>query len=120
MAELRRGFRPEFLNRVDEVVLFKPLQPAEIHKIVDLLTAQLRARLATRQVALELSDAARQWLGHKGYDPAFGARPLKRLIQRELETRIGRAIIAGEIKDGSHVLIDVDKGGLVVRDRVTT
>jgi ATP-dependent Clp protease ATP-binding subunit ClpB len=120
MAELRRGFRPEFLNRVDEVVLFKPLQPAEIHKIVDLLTAQLRARLAAQQIALELSDAARQWLGHKGYDPAFGARPLKRLIQRELETRIGRAIIAGEIKDGSHVLIDVDQGSLVVRDRVTT
>ncbi|MBM4063817.1 MAG: type VI secretion system ATPase TssH, partial [Planctomycetes bacterium] len=114
MAELRRCFRPEFLNRIDEVVLFKPLQNAEIRRIVDLLLVGLRARLADRRIAIEVTDAAKTFLGNQGYDPVFGARPLKRLLQRELETRIGRKLIAGEIVDGSTVHVDVREGALAI------
>jgi ATP-dependent Clp protease ATP-binding subunit ClpB len=114
MAELRRGFRPEFLNRIDEIVLFKPLQPQELAKIVDLLVAGLRARLDERGVTLEIDDAARRWIAERGYDPVFGARPLKRLLQRELETRIGRAIVAGEVPEGSRVRVVVEDGHLAL------
>jgi ATP-dependent Clp protease ATP-binding subunit ClpB len=115
MDELRRHFRPEFLNRIDDVVLFKPLQLAEIKRIVDLLAAQIRKRLAVRQMTLELADTAREWLANKGYDPVYGARPLKRLLQREVETRIAREIISGGIPDGSRITLDVERGELVVR-----
>ncbi|MEE8138415.1 MAG: ATP-dependent chaperone ClpB [Thermoanaerobaculia bacterium] len=114
MAEMRQHFRPEFLNRVDEVIVFKPLRLEEIRKIVDLLLEQLRERLADRQIGLELTDAARTYVANRGYDPVYGARPLKRLLQRELETRIGRKLIAGEIEDGQTILIDVANGELTV------
>jgi ATP-dependent Clp protease ATP-binding subunit ClpB len=112
MAELRRHFRPELLNRIDDVVLFKPLQPAEIRRIVDLLLTGLRARLADRRITLEVSDDAKTFLGNQGYDPVYGARPLKRLLQRELETRIGRRLIAGDVADGSTLRVDVANGEL--------
>ena len=115
LAELNKHFRPEFLNRIDETVLFKPLQKSEIHRIIELLLADLRRRLADRRLGLELSDDAKTWLANKGYDPVFGARPLKRVLQRELETRIGRALIAGEIPDGSHVQVEVVDGALRVQ-----
>ena len=101
MGELRAHFRPEFLNRVDEIVLFKPLTLAEIERIVDLQIADVRARLADRRLGLELTEAARELIARQGYDPVYGARPLRRFIQREVETRIGRALIAGEIRDGA-------------------
>ncbi|MEO6596096.1 MAG: AAA family ATPase, partial [Planctomycetota bacterium] len=112
MAELRRHFRPELLNRIDDIVLFKPLQAAEIRRIVDLLLVGLRARLADRRITLDVSDAAKTFLGNQGYDPVYGARPLKRLLQRELETRLGRKLIAGEIVDGSRVFVDLDGADL--------
>ena len=112
MGELRRHFRPELLNRIDDIVLFKPLQPSEIRRIVDLLLVGLRARLADRRITIDVSDAAKTFLGNQGYDPVFGARPLKRYLQRELETRIGRKLIAGEIPDGSRVVVDVKDGAL--------
>ena len=112
MAELRRHFRPELLNRIDDIVLFKPLQNAEIRRIVDLLLVGLRARLADRRIELVVTDAAKTFLGNQGYDPVYGARPLKRFLQRELETRIGRKLIAGEIPDGSQVSIDLRSGQL--------
>ncbi|MEM7202361.1 MAG: ATP-dependent chaperone ClpB [Planctomycetota bacterium] len=115
MVELRRSFRPEFLNRVDDVVLFKPLQLAEIEQIVDLLAAQLHRRLADRELRLVLSDEARALIARRGYDPVFGARPLKRFLQHELETRIGRALIAGEVPDGSTVHVEVAAGELAIR-----
>jgi ATP-dependent Clp protease ATP-binding subunit ClpB len=99
---------------VDEVIVFKPLRLEEIRKIVDLLLEQLRERLADRQIGLELTDAARTYVANRGYDPVYGARPLKRLLQRELETRIGRKLIAGEIEDGHTILIDVANGELTV------
>ncbi|MFY9345149.1 MAG: ATP-dependent chaperone ClpB [Planctomycetota bacterium] len=112
MAELRRHFRPELLNRIDDIVLFKPLQTGEIRKIVDLLLAGLRARLADRRITVEVSDAAKTFLANQGYDPVYGARPLKRYLQRELETRIGRKLIAGEVPDGSVLRVDVADGAL--------
>jgi ATP-dependent Clp protease ATP-binding subunit ClpB len=118
MAELRRHFRPELLNRIDDVVLFKPLQADEIRRIVDLLLASLRARLADRRIGVEVTDAAKTFLANQGYDPVFGARPLKRYLQRELETRIGRKLIAGEIVDGSTVRVDVVDGAVRIETKV--
>ena len=115
MTELRRSMRPEFLNRIDEVVLFSPLTVSEIEQIVDLLTADLAKRLGEQGIGLELSPAARQFTARAGYDPVYGARPLKRYLQREVETRVGRALVGGDIGPGDRVLIDVEEGSLAIR-----
>ena len=115
MAELRKHFRPEFLNRVDEIVLFKPLTLEEIKKIVDLLLDLLRLRLAEKRITLTLTDAAREHIGREGYDPIYGARPLKRYLQREVETRLSRKLLAGEILDGSALTLDAKNGNLEIR-----
>jgi ATP-dependent Clp protease ATP-binding subunit ClpB len=107
MDELRAHCRPEFLNRVDEIVLFKPLSLAETERIVDLQMALLERRLKERDIDIEMTPAARTHLARAGYDPTYGARPLKRLIQRQLETRIGRALLSGDIPD--HALITIDE-----------
>jgi ATP-dependent Clp protease ATP-binding subunit ClpB len=117
MNELRRHFRPEFLNRVDETVLFKPLQLDEISRIVRLLTAELAERLAERRIELTITDAAAQHIAETAYDPVYGARPLKRYLSREGETKLGRAIIAGEVVEGSSVAVDLEGCELVVRPR---
>ncbi|MEA2256055.1 MAG: ATP-dependent Clp protease ATP-binding subunit ClpB [Solirubrobacteraceae bacterium] len=117
MADLREHFRPEFLNRVDETVLFKPLTLAEIEQIVDLQIASLRARLVDRRITLELSESARVYIAREGYDPVYGARPLRRFIQREVETRIARAFVSGEIHDGATIMLDVEGDELVVHWR---
>jgi ATP-dependent Clp protease ATP-binding subunit ClpB len=114
MADLRGHFRPEFLNRVDDIVLFKPLTLEEIEKIVDLQVEDLRRRLAGRRMSLELTEAARVFIAAEGYDPVYGARPLKRFISHELETRIGRALLAGAIEEGSTIEVDVHDDELVV------
>ncbi|MFZ2446542.1 MAG: ATP-dependent chaperone ClpB [Syntrophobacteraceae bacterium] len=114
MGELRRHFRPEFLNRVDDIVLFKPLTLDEIKSIIDLLSQDLTRRLKDRRMSLHLTEEARNFIAEAGYDPVYGARPLKRFIQRELETRIGRALIAGLIPDGSTIHVDVHDHQLVV------
>jgi ATP-dependent Clp protease ATP-binding subunit ClpB len=114
MDELRRHFRPEFLNRVDDIVLFKPLTRAEIQRIVDLMFNDLRARLADRRMTLELSEDACRFIANRGYDPVYGARPLRRFIAREVETRIGRALLAGDVRDGAVIRVDLRDGELVV------
>jgi len=114
MAELRRHFRPEFLNRIDDTVLFKPLRLEEIEQIVDLLTADLRRRLGERGVRLDLTPEARALAARHGFDPVFGARPLKRYLQRELETRIGRALVAGEAGEGATIHVTARDGALEV------
>ena len=114
MAELRKSFRPEFLNRIDETILFKPLTLEEITKIVDLLIADLNKRLADRRVSVALDKKAREWVADKGYDPVFGARPLKRFLQRQIETKLARSLIAGEVKEGSVVVFSVKDDGLVL------
>ncbi|GAA3146772.1 ATP-dependent chaperone ClpB [Nonomuraea roseoviolacea subsp. carminata] len=114
MGELRMHFRPEFLNRVDDIVLFKPLTEAEIERIVDLMFADIRNRLAARRLTLEVTEDARRLIANQGYDPVFGARPLRRFIAREVETRIGRALLAGDVPDGSTITVGADKGELNV------
>jgi ATP-dependent Clp protease ATP-binding subunit ClpB len=114
MAELRRHFRPEFLNRIDEIVLFKALTMPEIERIVELMLGDLRVRLADRRMTLEVTEAARRSIAQQGYDPVFGARPLRRFIAREVETRIGRALLGGEIRDGAGIHIDLVDGELTV------
>jgi ATP-dependent Clp protease ATP-binding subunit ClpB len=115
MAELRRGFRPEFLNRVDDVVLFSPLQLEEITQIVKLLAGDLSARLAERRIGLRITDDASTHIAEAAYDPVYGARPLKRYLSHEVETRLGRRIIAGEIGDGDSVVVDVEGDELTIR-----
>ncbi len=114
MRELRSHFRPEFLNRVDDIVLFKPLTLPEIERIVDLQTEDLRRRLIDRGIHLELTEPAREYVARQGYDPVYGARPLKRFLQHELESKIARALVAGEVTDGSLVRVDVEGGHLAV------
>jgi ATP-dependent Clp protease ATP-binding subunit ClpB len=115
MEELEAHCRPEFLNRVDEIVLFTPLTLAQIERIVDLQVGLLRGRLRERDIELELTEAARAWLATTGYDPVYGARPLKRAIQRALETRIGRMLIGGEIPDGSLMRVDATGENLTIQ-----
>jgi len=114
MNELRLHFRPEFLNRVDDIILFKPLTLEEIEKIVDLLANDLRKRLQSRQITLELTEPARRFIAQAGFDPVYGARPLKRFIARELETRLGRSLIKGEILDGAKVRVGMENDRLAL------
>jgi len=114
MNELRACFRPEFLNRVDDIVLFKPLHLDEVVRITDLLLEQLKERLKDRHITLEISDEAKRFIAQAGYDPVYGARPLKRYLQRELETRVARAIIAGNVAEGSELRVELKDGALVV------
>lgn len=111
---LRRSFRPEFLNRLDEIVFYKPLTKENITGIIDLLIAGLSKRLADKQLSVELTDAAKQYVIDHGYDPVYGARPLKRFLQRNVETLLGRTIIAGEIAAGTRLLVDLQDGALTV------
>jgi ATP-dependent Clp protease ATP-binding subunit ClpB len=110
--ELTRLFRPEFLNRVDEIITFHRLDETHLKKIVGIQLEGLKARLAERRIEIQLSDAAKERLIRVGYDPAYGARPLKRAIQKEVETPLARKIVAGEIHDGSKVRVDEGKDGL--------
>ncbi len=113
-AELHSHFRPEFLNRVDETILFKPLQLEEIKQIVDLMVRDVQARLEERKIELRMADEARELISREGFDPVYGARPLRRFIQREVETRIARALIAGEVREGARVSLRVKDGHLDV------
>jgi ATP-dependent Clp protease ATP-binding subunit ClpB len=115
MMELRRTFRPEFLNRIDETILFKPLTLEEITSIVDLLLADLNKRLADRRVTVVLDQKAKEWAAEKGYDPVFGARPLKRFLQRGIETKLARALISGEVAEDSVVTFHVKGDALVMK-----
>ena len=106
MGQLRGHFRPEFLNRVDEIILFKPLTTNEIKGIVDKIVKELQGRLADRHITVQLTDAAKEFVVEAGFDPMYGARPLKRYVQRQVETKLARELIAGTITDNSHVVVD--------------
>jgi ATP-dependent Clp protease ATP-binding subunit ClpB len=116
MAELRSHFRPEFLNRVDEIVLFKPLTQAEIERIVDHMFNDLRARLSDRRMTIEVTEEACRFIARQGFDPVYGARPLRRFIAREVETRIGRALLGGNVPDGSVIKVDELQGEIVIEN----
>ncbi len=114
MGELRRHFRPEFLNRIDETVVFHPLETKQLTKIVDIQLDRLRNRLAERRIALTITPTALRRLALRGYDPVYGARPLKRLIQQEIETPIARQLVKGELRDGDTAAVDTKGEGLVI------
>ena len=111
MAAVRTAFKPEFLNRLDETVVFEPLSLAELSRIVDLQVAALSRRLADRRITLHVSAPAREWLAQAGYDPAYGARPLRRLVQREIGDRLATALLAGAVRDGQDVTVYLAASG---------
>jgi len=112
LNELRQAFRPEFLNRLDEIIVFHALSEEHLKQIVDIQLAGLRARLAERHISLELTDEAKTTLVREGYDPVYGARPLKRAIQRDIETPLAKRILGGELRDGQTILVDAARPGL--------
>jgi ATP-dependent Clp protease ATP-binding subunit ClpB len=111
MATVRTAFKPEFLNRLDEIVIFDPLTPEELSTIVELQVQRLAARLEDRRITLDVTEAAKHWLATRGYDPAYGARPLRRLVQTQIGDRLARALLAGEVRDGQHVTVDLAASG---------
>jgi ATP-dependent Clp protease ATP-binding subunit ClpB len=117
LEEMRSHFRPEFLNRVDEIIVFHSLSLEQLKQIVEIQLGRLRARLADRHITLQLTDAARANLVATGYDPHYGARPLKRAIQKKIETPLGRLLLKGEIRDGQRLVVDAvtDTGELKFR-----
>ena len=114
MDEMRRTFKPEFLNRVDEIVLFKPLQRDEIFKIIDIQIAELESRLLDRDIHIEVTESAKELILDRAYSIQYGARPVKRFIQKEIETKLGRALIKGDVKDGDRVKIDDVNGEIEI------
>ena len=115
MQELRNTLRPEFLNRIDEVVIFSPLGRDEIARIVDIQLGHLRRRLAVRRIELEVTDGARALLGREGYDPTFGARPLKRTIQRLVQDPLSLKLLQRELSDGDTVTVDAEGDAIVFK-----
>ena len=118
MGVVRSSFKPEFLNRLDEIVLFDALGTEELARIVEINLSRLNARLADRRIAVDVTTAAKEWLALTGFDPVFGARPLRRLIQTTIEDQLARRVLSGEVREGATVVFDADEGtdGLVIRD----
>jgi len=112
LEEMRHSFRPEFLNRVDEIVVFHALSEEHLKQIVDIQLGNLRKRLADRHITIELTDAARGHIVRTGYEPSYGARPLKRAIQRELENELARRLLRGDVRDHQHVRVDYNRDAL--------
>ena len=111
MDAVKHHFKPEFINRLDDVVVFDALSAEQLVGIVDIQLGSLAERLASRRLTLHVSDAAKAWLAERGYDPAYGARPLRRLIQQAIGDRLAKALLAGYILDGDTVMVDVAEGG---------
>ncbi|MEL7259142.1 MAG: AAA family ATPase, partial [Pseudomonadota bacterium] len=118
MDAVRSHFRPEFLNRLDEIVVFDRLNRDQMDGIVDIQLGRLMKRLASRKITLELDNAAKTWLADEGYDPVYGARPLKRVIQKALQDPLAEALLAGDVLDGSTVPVSAGAEGLIIGDRV--
>ena len=114
MAEVRARFRPEFLNRLDEIILFHRLQRSDMGQIVDIQMGRLQKLVDDRNITIELDDAARTWLANRGYDPAYGARPLKRVIQKQVQDPLAEQILAGGVKDGDTVKVSVRDGAITI------
>ena len=114
MDDLRGHFRPEFLNRLDEIIMFKPLTKSNIGKIVDLMVGELDKRLADQELSLELTDVAKNQVIENGYDPVYGARPLKRYLQKYVETLAARKILSGDVHAGDTLVLDVQNGEFIV------
>jgi len=119
MDAVRAHFRPEFLNRLDETIIFDRLGRDDMAGIVEIQLKRLEKRLANRNITLSLDESAKKWLADEGYDPVFGARPLKRVIQRALQDQLAEMILAGDIRDGQGVQVSAGADGLIVGDRVS-
>jgi ATP-dependent Clp protease ATP-binding subunit ClpC len=119
LAELKKSFRPEFLNRIDETIVFHPLDESHILQIVSLMVEDLRKRLKEQDVDFELTESAKQFLAKEGFDPTYGARPLRRAIQKHIEDRLSEALLKGEIQKGDMLTIDVEDGQLIVKKNQT-
>jgi ATP-dependent Clp protease ATP-binding subunit ClpB len=119
MAEVRTAFKPEFLNRLDDIVIFDPLTLSDLSFIVDLQVDAFAKRLQSRRITVNVTSKAKEWLAAEGFDPAYGARPLRRLVQREIGDRLARVLLSGEVVDGSEVVVDYADGdeGLTVATR---
>src|SRR5690606_6637943 len=115
MDELKRQFRPEFLNRVDSIIVFRELSREDIFNIVDIVMNQVNERLTEHSLSVVVTEAGKEWLANEGYDPEFGARPLRRLVQTQIEDRLSDAVLSGRFKPGDTVVIDVEEGNLVLR-----
>ena len=114
MGKLREAMRPEFLNRIDEIVLFRKLEKAQLRQIVSLLLGATRARLAAHEIGLTVTEAAIDWMAENGYEPEYGARPLRRVIQRSVDDRIADLLVSGALADGGAVTLDAVGGDLTV------
>ena len=112
MNDLRAGFRPEFLNRLDEIIMFKPLTKNNISSIINLLVADVNRRLADKELKIVLTDAARDYIVENGFDPMYGARPLKRYVQKTVETLAAKLILSGNINTGDNIVVDLAEGKL--------
>ncbi|MCS7180704.1 MAG: hypothetical protein NZ891_05070, partial [bacterium] len=112
MEVLKSKFRPEFLNRIDEIIIFNRLKKEDILKIVEIQTSLLQKRLEEKKIKIELTEKAKNYLAEKGYDENFGARPLKRLIQKEIENPLAVKVLSGEFKEGDSIVIDIENGSL--------
>ena len=118
MEAVRAHFRPEFLNRLDDMIVFDRLTRGDMDGIVRIQLQRLERRLASRKIALDLDESAMTWLADEGYDPVFGARPLKRVIQRSLQDQLAEMLLAGDVVDGSEISVSAGADGLIVGDRV--
>ena len=110
---LKRAFRPEFLNRIDEIIIFDRLSKEQIKEIVDIQVGEVQARMAEHGITMGLTDAAREWLAEDGFDEKFGARPIRRAVQRHVENALSKRILSRELTDGDHVVVDAGEDGLV-------
>lgn len=119
MEAVRGHFRPEFLNRLDETIIFDRLNRENMDGIVDIQMARLLKRLAARKIDLQLDDGARKWLADEGYDPVFGARPLKRVIQSALQNPLAEMLLAGDVNDGDMIPVSAGVDGLIIGDRIS-
>lgn len=111
MAAVRAAFKPEFINRLDDVLIFDALNPEELEQIVDIQLTQLQKRLAQRRLTLEVSGPAKTWLAERGFDPLYGARPLRRLVQQAIGDQLAKMLLAGEVHDGDTVPVNVNADG---------
>jgi ATP-dependent Clp protease ATP-binding subunit ClpB len=118
MAVVRAAFRPEFLNRIDEIILFHRLKKAEMGRIVEIQIGRLQKLLDERKITIALDPSAREWLADKGWDPAYGARPLKRVIQKSVQDPLAEMILAGQIRDGEKVTVSAGKQGLTFNGKL--
>jgi ATP-dependent Clp protease ATP-binding subunit ClpB len=118
MGVVRAAFRPEFLNRIDEIILFHRLKKSEMTRIVDIQMTRLQKLLDDRKITITLDAGAREWLAEKGWDPAYGARPLKRVIQKSVQDPLAEMILAGSIKDGEKVTVSTGKQGLTFNGKL--